>query len=166
MLFVDFNELKIIKEFNYNTEEYTLACSPDASVLTLSTQINALLQSVVKHEPIAVHYIIHFDDTTTATEEEDEEMFLTIVNTTLAGFFRLMTTTEPRKRDYRLDVAEKLKGVHASYSLLKRAINNHTVNDVFNLTITYKNLIFYLCDEKDFKDNKEFIHTIDELENK
>lgn len=166
MLFVDFNNLKIIKDFNYHTEEYSLMYNAGGSLTETSQQIKTLLERVIKHEALATYYIIHFEDDVEWNEEETENNFIGVVNTTLMNFFKIMTDPQKRQREYRLDVPDKLKGLHMSYSLLKKAINQNNINDIFNITITYKDLVYILCDEKDFKDEKIFIHTVDELESK
>ena len=161
MLFIDFEHLKIIKDFHFTTFEDETEIAKDAAVLEAQKAIRALCGRIVRKDGLNVNYIINIK-----TEEPNEDFFLTMVNIVNAEFFRAMTTEEGWKREYRLDVPEKLKGLHANMSLIKKACNLKTVNSVFNLTIKCGDFIYYLCDEKNFKDNPEFVHDVEELETK
>ena len=50
-----------------------------------------------------------------------------------------------------------------SYSLLKKAINQKTKINKFNIIIQYKDLTYSLCDG-DKIEEKEFVHDVTELE--
>ena len=50
-----------------------------------------------------------------------------------------------------------------SKGTLKKALNHQTRIQKFNIKIIYKDLIFLLVDSKDVPE-KEFVHSIDELE--
>ena len=63
-----------------------------------------------------------------------------------------MIKEDGRKREHRFDVPEKLQSAKINRSALKKAINQQTINDVFNLIIRYKDLVYILCDEKEIKD--------------
>lgn len=173
MLFADFKNYKIVKDFKFTTKGYLI--NPkiliDAAVLEIKNFMDKVFTENIKEDPLAVNYVINLQDLMDDANEANEEesgFFLGFVNIACAEFFRMMIKNVERKTEYRLDVPENLKGLHMSYSLMKKACNHELVNDVFNLTITYKNLTFSLCDQdaKRFEDIKEFKHTVDELENK
>lgn len=161
MLFVDFEHLKIIKDFHFTTIEDEIQISKDAAVFEAQRDARALCGRIVRKDGLNVSYVINIK-----TDEPNEDFFLTMVNIVNAEFFKAMTTEDGWKREYRLDVPEKLRGLHINMSLIKKACNFKTVNNVFNLTIKCGDFVYYLCDEKNFKDNPEFIHSVEELETK
>lgn len=168
MLFIDFDKYKIIKEFHASEtsyEELEPVISMDKSLIELKSLIRSYCNIMIKPSELPMDYQLHFYGEGEATAEE-EEFFLSLVNITCAEFFNLMITPVERKTEYRLDVPDKLKGLHISYSLLKKACNYELVNKIFNLTIKYKNLSYMLCDTKDIPEKEEFVHTVDELEEK
>lgn len=160
MLFVNFEHLKIIKDFHYTTIERELNLE-NLTILEMRDKTKEFFKEFIKVDPLAVSYVINIK-----TNELTPEFFLSIVNIINSIFFNKMITEEGWKREYRLDVPEKLKGLHANMSLIKKACNVKTVNNVFNLTIKCGDFIYYLCDEKNFKDNPEFVHDVEELETK
>lgn len=164
MLFADFKNYKIIKEFKYTTVSEETKISTEAAVLELKKLCGATFSRMVAHQPLAVSYELTLNADGVA-DDDDCTFFLGFVNIACAEFFRVMVLPERRTGEYRLDAPDRLKGLKTSYSLIKKACNNKTINDIFNLTIRYKDLVFVLCDEKDFIDTVTFIHTTDELEN-
>ena len=164
MLFADFKNFKIVKEFNYTTESYCTGINTEAAVFELKKLCDDIFSRMIKHNALAVSYELELDSDSSVANEDDCNFFLGFVNVACGEFFRMMSKQERRSSDYRLDAPEKLKCLKTSFSLIKRASNYQTINDVFNLTIKYKDLIFMLCDEKTIADEKDFIHSADELE--
>lgn len=162
MLFIDLEKNKVIKEFKFTTKEIATRIDFEAAVSESKKVFGTAFSSIISQDALAVNYILNIEDEGTATDEEANN-FLCIVNVACVEFFRLITLDIPREREYRLDVPKNLKCVKTSMSLLKKAINHKTVNNIFNLTIKYKDLFFVLCDEKDIEE-QEFIHSTDELE--
>lgn len=150
MLFADLDKLKIIKTYNYNKESIVIG---DESLLqgTLA-QIgfaakNASQELLSSTPAIECVYEFVIAGDGVATEDEAAD-FLVVVNVIIGQFFNCFTTAEPRDRQYRLDVAPKLKTLKMNFGTLKKAINNKTVADKFNLIVKYKDLVFMLVDEK------------------
>lgn len=150
MLFADLDKLKIIKQYNYQTQTQILG---DGSLLqgTIGQIANAAKiasQSMLDTSPAlecVYTFIIKGDGI--ASDEEVAD-FLTAVNIVVGQFFNCLTLNEKRKRDYRLDVPDKLKALKINYGTLKKAVNNKTVADKFNVIIEYKDLKYILVDEK------------------
>lgn len=161
MLFVDFEHLKIIKDFHFTTIEDEVEIAKDAALFEAQEAIQALCGRIVREDSLSVNYVIDIK-----TEKPNEDFFLTMVNIINSVFFNQIITDKGWKREYRLDVPKKLKGLHCNMSLIKKACNTKTINSIFNLTIKCGDFIYYLCDEKDFKDNPEFVHDVEELETK
>ena len=166
MLFVNLTNLKIIKEYKYSTKETGIQIEFAWPISKIKDAFSQAFSPLIKHDALAVHYIINIESDDNPASEDEIRDFLSVVNVGCVEFFRILSSKNRRNREYRLDVPTSLKGVKTSMSLLKEAVNNETINDVFNLTIKYKDLYFVLCDEKDFEDKKEFVHDLDELEEK
>lgn len=150
MLFADLDKLKITKTYNYQTKSSVIG---DESLLqgTLA-QIgfaakNASQELLAEAPAIECVYEFIIDGDGVATEDEAAD-FLVVVNAVIAQFFSCFTSAEARARQYRLDVAPKLKALKMNFGTLKKAVNNKTVTDKFNLIIKYKDLVFVLVDEK------------------
>ena len=153
MLFINLKDNKIIKEFKYTTKEISTKINFEAAISEVKKAFESALSQVISQDPLATHYIIDIEGEGNATDEEIIN-FLSIVNVGCAVFFSLFTQSDRRDREWRLDVPSNLMGVKTSRSLMKKAVNYKTVNDVFNFTIKYKDLFFTLCDEKeDSKDD-------------
>ncbi len=162
MLFINLKDNKVIKEFKYTTKEISTRIDFEAAVSEAKKSFESALSQIISQDPLATHYIIDIEGDGIATEEEANN-FLSIVNVGCVVFFNLFVQSDRRDREWRLDVPEQLKCAKTSLSLMKRAVNYKTVNDVFNFTIKYKDLFFILCDEKEVEKG-EFIHSVDELE--
>ena len=151
MLFIDLNRIKIIKEYHYDTVSRNIDFDFERQpLLSKSDYLVNLFQEIIKPSSKAISYEIRINGDGEATEREIDE-FLSTVNMIIMIFFANMIKDEGRKREHRLDVPEKLMPVKVSRIALKKAVNQKTVNDIFNLTIYYKDLIYKLCDEKEMK---------------
>ena len=152
MLFLDLNKLKIIKDYNYETHAGEVIVNIDEPLMAQSEPLVKYFQNFIQPCGISVLYDITIAaDETSATEDEAED-FVSVTNFLVGIFFANMIKEDGRKREHRFDVPEKLQPAKVSRSTLKKAINQQTINDVFNLTIRYKDLVYILCDEKEIKD--------------
>lgn len=147
MLFIDLNKLKIIKDFHFHIASAELDFDVDKSVVAQSDSLIDTFKTLIVPSPVAISYDLTIRGEGVATDEEAED-FLSAVNVISVIFFANMITEDGRQREHRLDVPEKLLPVKISKSIMKKAVNQKTINDVFNLTIRYKDLIYILCDEK------------------
>lgn len=152
MLFINLEDIKIIKDFKYTTKEISTRINFDAAVSEAKKAFESALSQIISQDPLAVHYVVNIEGEGVATDEEINN-FLSIVNVGCAVFFSLFVTSERRDREWRLDVPAQLKVAKTSFSLMKKAVNYKTVNNIFNLTIKYKDLFFVLCDEKEDTSN-------------
>lgn len=152
MLFVDLNKMKIIKDFNYETRIGVIALNINEPLMAQSEPLVKKFQDFIKPCGISVLYDITIDaDETPATEDEAED-FVSVTNFLVGIFFANMIKEEGRKREHRFDVPEKLQPAKVNRSIMKKAVNQQTINNVFNLIIRYKDLTYILCDEKEIKD--------------
>lgn len=106
-------------------------------------------------------------------ENDEEELDASIAADEMIAnvFFEAITTNELRNREYHLDVPENLKKTNMSLSYLKRAVNQKTIIDNFNLEVTCGVYTWKLVNDKDFIDEEietevklNYKHSIDELE--
>lgn len=166
MLFVDLVNFKIKKEFQFQNIGILVSLPENFTLQDVKNAVDAQLPKFFELKPaIGCNYEIFIktaDGEASATEEQARD-FLSIVNVATACFFAQFVEKEGRKRERRLDVPDNLKALKVNMTLLKRAINNQTKADLFNLMIHYKDLTFVMCDEKDIP-TKDFKHTVDELE--
>lgn len=151
MLFIDLNKMKIIKDYQFKLVSREVDFDFENQPLRNKTEtIVNLCQEMIQPSSLSVSYEIHILGEGTANELEIDD-FLSVVNMISMVFFANMIEDKGRKREHRLDVPQKLLAVKTSRLTLKKAINQKTINDVFNLTIYYKDLIYKLCDEKELK---------------
>lgn len=152
MLFVDLNKMKIIKDFNYETRTGVITLNINEPLMAQSEPLVKNFQDLIKPCGISVLYDITIDaDETPATDDEAED-FISVTNFLVGIFFANMIKEDGRKREHRFDVPEKLQPAKVNRSVMKKAVNQQTVNNVFNLVIRYKDLTYILCDEKEIKD--------------
>lgn len=152
MLFVDLNKMKIIKDFNYETRTNMIVLDINQPLMAQSEPLVKTFQSLIKPCGISVLYDITIDaDETPATDDEAED-FVSVTNFLVGIFFANMIKDDGRKREHRFDVPEKLQAAKVNRSIMKKAVNQQTINNVFNLIIRYKDLTYILCDEKEIKD--------------
>ena len=152
MLFIDLNKLKIIKEFNYKTQASEINLSFKDSFMSQSKMVVDYMQQLIIPSGLAISYDITINSNGGVASDEETEEFISIVNFLISVFFANMIQEDGRKREHRFDVPEKLQPVKVSRSIMKKAVNQKTINDIFNLTIHYKDLTYILCDEKEVKE--------------
>lgn len=168
MYFINLEDLSIKKEFHFETYTYDIPDVLDKGISSIKTIVDDCIKELIdlskqnKNNPVSLEIIV--DGQGEATEE-DAEKFVTIVNICTTELLNLLCLEHGRKRDYRLDVPEKLKVVKVSLSSLKKVINSDTYLNQFNFTIKYKDLIYVMVDSKDLDFEKDFKHEVLELEN-
>ena len=168
MYFLDLEDLKIIKSYKF--ENVGVAGNIDimnSNLLELKnhfdTQTDILFASVNNAIETCFYYYIGEQNNMLCATDEETEAFLGAVNIILTSFFNHIILDEGRKREHRLGVPEKISQIKMSYSLLKKAINQKTKINKFNIIIQYKDLTYSLCDG-DKIEEKEFVHDVTELE--
>ena len=154
MLFIDLKNLKIIKDYHYETIARELVFDINAPLMAQSDEIVKFCEEMIKPCGISVLYDITIAaDESLATNEEAND-FISATNFLVGIFFANMIKEDGRKREHRFDVPEKLQVAKVNRSTMKKAINQQTINDVFNLVIHYKDLTYILCDEKEAKEEE------------
>lgn len=169
MLFIDLEKIKITSSYNFVSRE--VHSTIDIATAGLSSMKEAFDEGVKRFfdEPVSqietcfIYMLPGFGKE--EADENEAEAFLTAVNVLLSSFFKYITLDGGRKREHRLDIPDRLSCVNMSKGTLKKAINQQTRVQKFNLKIVYKDLIFWLVDDKDIPE-KEFVHSVDELEDK
>lgn len=163
MLFVDFDKLKIIKEYTFDTQEWDVQI-PDLSLRTIQTHglkwCSEAFAATRDSNELPIHYVINIDTPATLDAEE----FLCLTSSFIAYFFKGFCLDKGRKREHRLGVPKPLCAVNCNHFVLKQPINSLTIRDKMNLTIKCQDFTFMLVDTKEVEDTNEFIHDIDELE--
>ena len=154
MDFINLDKLCIDKnETNFKNQTFIIknidldSCSLGELKAAVDTAFGAAKELEPTDE--AVLYKVEFSSTHFRTTKKEACNFISIVNVTLAELFNyLIITTETRKREHRLDVPEKLRGANMNWSLLKKAVNQETNVNRFNVIITYGDLIYNLVPEE------------------
>lgn len=168
MYFLDLEDLKVVKSFKFEN----VGIASDIDILNsnitelknhFNIQTDALFASINNAIETCFYYYIGEQYSMLCATDEETEAFLGVVNTILVSFFDYIILDEGRKREHRLGVPEKLSQIKMSYSLLKKAINQKTKINKFNIIIKYKDLTYSLCDG-DKIEEKEFVHDVEELE--
>lgn len=149
MLFLDLNKLKIIKEYNYRTQAGELQLNIEAPLMAQSAKVNEFMQNIIAPCGISVLYDITISASDGIATENEANSFISVTNFILGIFFKYMTKDNGRQREHRFDVPKKLLAAKINRATLKKAVNQQTINDTFNLIIRYKDLVYILCDEKD-----------------
>lgn len=146
MKFVNLNKLKIDKNYQYQTYSYNVHLNPQDSIFELKTKIREIITTesffIESSLPINYEFIIHTSGSIELTDQADS-FFITTVNIISAIFFECFCINKGRPRERRLDVPDTLKLLAGNMSLIKRAINSQTKNDLFNITVAWDNLDMY-----------------------
>ena len=147
MEFINLNELKVTKEFNYTTIDMSLEIT-DLDMLVPGAVKEALLAFFSPLDEIKGEFIYYRINL--IGEIADPGEFLHYVNLINAVFFLKFTDkTKRRDKEYRLDAPEKLRKVHLGRNILKDCANYCTKCNVFNLEINAGEYKFIACDGKD-----------------
>ena len=163
MLKLNLKDLKIEKDYNEHREYCFVILKDINDIMTMKEDIDPILDELAQIESSQITHYFIID--TICNQEVTADQFLSYVNTFLALFFQRITTGEKRKREARLDVPQRLKDVHCSLTMLKKAINYVTLFDNFNIKITLGEYSFYLVDSmKPEKSAPQFVHSVDELQ--
>ena len=145
MFFIDLNKLRIIKDYHFQPYNIEISLDLGSAAAKILAQLKEACASLCADTPaIAASYSV--DVVAGNITEED---FITLTNLTTIAFFETLTTSEGRSRERRLDIPEKMQGVHISAALLKRAINQKTKVDVFNLAINCGDFHYVLVDNQE-----------------
>lgn len=152
MLFADLKKLKIIKDYHYQTQAGELNLDIDAPLMAQSDDVVNFMQQIIVPCGIPVLYDITISSDDSIATDDEAESFISIANFLIGIFFANMIKPDGRVREHRFDVPERMQAIKVNRSTLKKAINQQTINDVFNLQIHYKDLIYILCDEKEVKE--------------
>ena len=161
MYFINLNKLVIEK--NYHSEQFNFNIDKDIvsdekvnlkDIYTAFDNVFNNFSVPFSSEELAAAFIVDIKPSADVNIDIDNESdvlssFLTVVNIGLARFFSHFITSSVRERELRLDVPDNLKQLKCSMGLLKKAINNKTLCDSFNLIINYGPLSYILADEKE-----------------
>lgn len=148
MFVLNLDQMKVVKEYHADERGAQIHANiMTQSCQALRTAAAEAVSSVLKDcSRTTAHHFVFDLPGEGAASMEDAEAFASATNVILAEFFRAITLTNHRKREYRLDVPERLMEVHAPRNLLKRAVNNETLIELFTITINYKDMFFEMCD--------------------
>ena len=141
MYFVDFEKLKFNRTGNYRTKELYLSLEPSDTIKTVKEKTREGFDYFIEEANIETLFNIVLDPFEVNDDESAEIFFTTAVNVISALFLDAICLKEPRARERRLDVPEKLKELAGSLSLIKRLVNMKSSYDRFNLTIEWVAII-------------------------
>lgn len=153
MFFANFNELKIEKEFHYSTKHFDIEVFNYMPLTDLKAKIDAALHSqVLEHTDTPVLY--HFNITGLFSPEDSElqqllDDMLVLTNVIVPITLQSLETGKGYKRERRLNAPDKLKPLHTTYSVIKRACNHEIITPVLNIQISYSGVSYLLCDTKE-----------------
>lgn len=149
MLFLDLNKLKIIKDYHYQTQAGVLLLNIEAPLMAQSAKVIEFMQKIIVPCGVPVLYDITINASEGIATEDEADSFISVTNFLISIFFSNMIKPDGRRREHRFDVPQKLLAAKVNRSTLKKAVNQQTINDTFNIIFRYKDLIYILCDEKD-----------------
>lgn len=150
MLFADVNKLKIVKTYIYETKEFIVDGLSHSDGLRKIKNVCDSTIGDLDFSRIPQCYLFKINTIENNLEQKDcEDFFETVVNILLASFFNKFCVDEGRRREKRLAVPEKLQAANIEIGLMKKAINQVTCCDVFNIIIEYKDMVYVMCDTKD-----------------
>jgi hypothetical protein len=164
MLFINLDKLKIHKGYNFHT--FTTEINDDQFLVGTIAHMKdaveiALNKSFETLPSIDTVYEIILSGEGEANDDEAAD-FVVAINVIMSAFFNRICQNKGRARERRLDVPNTLKTLKCNLSLVKNAINSATLIDNFNVIIKYKDLTYYLADERELEE-LEFVHDVDEL---
>ncbi len=162
MYFADFNNLKIITDYNYITKSMNLNFSNGMAFKDLGDDIENQLRSL-NMQPTSLPVLYDFNVAATDTEglEVDElvNLLTFIANLAVAKTLIFLENGKGYPRERRLDVPEKLKPLHASYGAIKRACNNAIITPVINIKVSFSGICYLFCMGREIDEvRKEFIN--------
>lgn len=167
MYFIDLEKLKIISSYNFLTREIqSIVDITTASISQMKEVFDSGVKEMFREQvpDIEMCFVYRLPGFNSAEADKHEaEAFLTAVNVIISCFFKYITLDSGRKREHRLDIPDRLSCVNASKGVLKKAVNQQTRVQKFNLKVIYKDLEFLLVDDRTIAE-KEFVHSVDELE--
>ena len=165
MYFANFNKLKIDTDYNYKTVNIPLNIDLDMSL----SQVKAVVEKEIEKieiKPTSLPVLYDYSVAATGLDEiEFADLLITLANIIVPVTLQHLETGEvyerihvgdgkkPGKREYRLDVPQKLKALHASNTVLKRACNRELITPVLNITIGDGTTNYYLCMGRDIEED-------------
>lgn len=143
MYFVDFEKLKIKKEYNPKTYSCSVKINEKSFKVIndiLNRTINSLATTVESDYPSLFAFYIETAD------EENHEDLLTYANIIVPSLLRALETGKGYKRERRLGVPENLKALNTTYSTLKRACNHEIKPHCLNIVLYMGDYRYLFCD--------------------
>lgn len=159
MYFANFNKLKIDTDYNYITHHFdlNLGKQPIPVKLIQSEVKRVLSEAEINKTEMCVLYDFSIAAEPDGSLEIDElvSFLLTLSNIIVPEVLQFLDTKQSYKRERRLDVPDKLKPLHTSYGMLKRACNSQLLTPVMNIKINFSNVSYIMCDGRDVDEIKE-----------
>lgn len=161
MYFADFNKLKIVTDYNFKHETFTIEIEPETAVKEVMLQVDPMLDRI---EPTSLPVLYDFDVAAAWLEDykiEDLADYLaSLANIVVPVVLRKLETGKGYKRERRLDVPDKLKPLHASYGCIKRACNYEIKTPIINIKINFNNVSYLFCMGREIDEIKkeEFVN--------
>lgn len=171
MRVINLEELKFKKIYNWETREIKMPFTLEEFYNSNVSKAKEMIREVLANQKFdsMVNYQFVIDG---FIEDDGEELDASIAADEMIAnsFFEAITTEELRNREYRLDVPENLKKANMNLSYLKRAVNQKTIIDNFNLEVTCGVYTWKLVNDGDFtiyegtEVELNYKHSVDELE--
>ena len=161
MYFADFNKLKIITDYNFKHETFTLELEPETAVKEVMLKVEPWLEHI---EPTGLPVLYDFDVAAPWLEDyEKEELagyLVSLANVVVPVVLHALETGKGYKRERRLDVPDKLKPLHASYGCIKRACNYEIKTPIINIKINFNDVSYLFCMGREIDEIKkeEFVN--------
>ena len=145
MFFIDLDKLEIVESNDCSIVSEKIEINTDDATTIIASKAREICDKLLNknkwNKPVIFNVILD-------SAKMNQEDFVSTVNIFNAVFFEKIVIHKGRKRERRLDVPKNLFSIHISAGLLKKAINNQTKVDKFNLTIRCNDLCYYMIDEK------------------
>ena len=156
MYFADFENLKIIKDYNFKTIHIDIPLKEEQlGIKKLNDYISSIIEKIQPECNLSTCFEFNFIPAFEADEEEKTDLMLTLANYCVPMLMRHLEIGIGYKRERRLNAPEQLKTLHTTQSVIKRATNYAMYPDKINIKIILDNLTYYLCDGRKVEDSDE-----------
>lgn len=137
MYFVDLEELKIKKAFNYHTMQFPIEIDATDTIMQMAQKIKDSIPVFDKEVELEVFINVPLNISNSGGDLSlIDDVFTCATNLILAEIKnKLVKSSQGRVRERRLDVPENLKTLNADMSLVKRLINSATWLNRFNVEV-------------------------------
>lgn len=156
--FVDFKELKIVKEYHPLHIHKTFVASYDDSLKSMEAVITQAVENIIPTNITETPTLFSFEvvennsfnaEAPKLNEKDAYDFVLSLANLIVPTLLQKLETGQGYARERRLGAPEPFKALNTSYSVIKRATNHEMKPSCLNIAIQCGDIFYYLCDGKE-----------------